>query len=91
MLAFALVANLWWQHHKLMALFQFVEPGMVGIVLALLGGVALVPYPTSLVGNTDAVAPDGRPVGAGADDHPGTSPRAAAGRHRLINRYLPDE
>jgi uncharacterized membrane protein len=50
-LAFALVANLWWQHHKLMALFKVVEPGMVGILLALLGAVALVPYPTSLVGN----------------------------------------
>ncbi len=57
-LAFALIANLWWQHHKLMALFQAVEPGMVAIMLALLGAVALVPYPTSLVGNapTDPVA-----------------------------------
>ena len=57
-LAFALVANLWWQHHKLVALFQVVEPGMVGIILALLGAVALVPFPTSLVGNapTDRAA-----------------------------------
>ena len=58
LLAFALVANLWWQHHKLVALFQAVEPGMVGIILALLGAVALVPFPTSLVGNapTDRAA-----------------------------------
>ncbi len=57
-LAFALVANLWWQHHKLMAQFQCVEPGMVGVMLALLGAVALVPFPTSLVGNapTDPIA-----------------------------------
>jgi uncharacterized membrane protein len=50
-LAFALVANLWWQHHKLVALFAVVEPGLVGVNLVLLGAVALVPFPTSLVGN----------------------------------------
>jgi uncharacterized membrane protein len=57
-LAFALVANLWWQHHKLVALFAVVEPGLVGINLVLLGAVALVPFPTSLVGNapTDRAA-----------------------------------
>jgi uncharacterized membrane protein len=53
-LAFALVANLWWQHHKMFALFEVVEPGMVGINLALLGAVALVPFPTSLVGSAPA-------------------------------------
>ncbi len=57
-LAFALVANLWWQHHKLVAQFRSVETGMVTIMLTLLGAVALVPFPTSLVGNapTDPVA-----------------------------------
>jgi len=55
-LAFGLVANLWWQHHKLFALFDKLEPVMVGINLALLGMVALVPFPTSLVG----VAPTDR-------------------------------
>jgi uncharacterized membrane protein len=57
-LAFALVANLWWQHHKLVALFAAVEPGIVGVNLVLLGAVALVPFPTSLVGNapTDRAA-----------------------------------
>jgi uncharacterized membrane protein len=57
-LAFALVANLWWQHHKLVALFDFMEPGIVGLNLVLLGAVALVPFPTSLVGNapTDRAA-----------------------------------
>ena len=57
-LAFGLVANLWWQHHKLVALFAVVEPGIVGVNLILLGAVALVPFPTSLVGNapTDRAA-----------------------------------
>ena len=57
-LAFALVANLWWQHHKLVALFDVMEPGIVGLNLVLLGAVALVPFPTSLVGNapTDRAA-----------------------------------
>jgi uncharacterized membrane protein len=51
-LAFALVANLWWQHHKLLGLFVALEPGLVGLNLALLGAVALVPFPTSLVAST---------------------------------------
>ncbi len=53
-LAFALVANLWWQHHQLLASFAFVEPGLVGINLVLLGAVALVPFPTSLIGSAPA-------------------------------------
>lgn len=55
---FARVANLWWQHHELVALFRAVEPGMVGIMLTLLGAVALVPFPASLIGNasTDRLA-----------------------------------
>ncbi len=50
-LAFALVANVWWQHHKLFAMLGSIETGMIVINLALLGAVALVPYPTNLVGN----------------------------------------
>lgn len=53
-LGFALVANLWWQHHMLFGLLEAVERGMVAINLVLLGAVALVPFPTNLVGS----APD---------------------------------
>jgi uncharacterized membrane protein len=49
-LAFVLVANAWWQHHRIFATLAWVEPGMIGINMALLAGVALVPFPTSLVG-----------------------------------------
>jgi uncharacterized membrane protein len=50
LLSFALVANLWWQHHKLFALLGALEPGTIGINLALLAAVALVPFPASLLG-----------------------------------------
>ena len=53
-LAFGLVANLWWHHHKLFAQLASMEPGLIGVNLALLGAVALVPFPTSLVGNAPA-------------------------------------
>ena len=49
-LSFALVANLWWQHHRLLDLLESIEPGVIGINLILLAFVALVPYPTSLLG-----------------------------------------
>ncbi len=49
-LAFALVANLWWQHHRLLDLLESLEPGVIGINLVLLAFVALVPYPASLLG-----------------------------------------
>ncbi len=49
-LSFALVANLWWQHHRLLDLLEALEPGAIGINLILLAFVALVPYPTSLLG-----------------------------------------
>jgi uncharacterized membrane protein len=51
-LSFLLVANLWWEHHKFTALLAKVEPGMMAINLAILGAVALVPFPTTLIGNT---------------------------------------
>jgi uncharacterized membrane protein len=49
-LAFGLTANLWWQHHKLFSRLRFIDVPMVALALAFLGAVALVPFPTSLVG-----------------------------------------
>lgn len=50
-LSFALVANLWWQHHKLVEIFGLFEPVMIAINLAILGAVVIVPFPTSLIGS----------------------------------------
>lgn len=50
-LAFGLVANIWWLHHKVFASLGSIEPGMVVINIVALAGVALVPFPTSLVGS----------------------------------------
>lgn len=55
-LAFALVANVWWQHHRVCAALAWLDPVMVGINVASLAWVALVPFPTSLIGT----APDAR-------------------------------
>lgn len=57
-LSFAVVANFWWIHHRFFALLGCLEPGLIAINLTLLGAVALVPFPTSLVGNdpTDRAA-----------------------------------
>jgi uncharacterized membrane protein len=49
-LAFLLVANVWWQHHKICAVLDFFEPGMIALNVVCLAGVALAPFPTSLVG-----------------------------------------
>lgn len=49
-LAFLLVAQLWWHHHRIVAQLAWFEPGLVALTLAVLAGVALVPLPTSLVG-----------------------------------------
>jgi uncharacterized membrane protein len=51
LLGFALIANIWWQHHKLFARLAFADAGLVAIDLALLGAVALVPFPTGLLGS----------------------------------------
>ncbi len=60
-LAFLLVANVWWQHHRIVARLAWLEPGLIAINLVLLAGVALVPFPTSLLSNdptaSDAVLP----------------------------------
>lgn len=50
-LSFALVANIWWAHHKFVGFLGSLEPGIIAINLAFLGGVALVPFPTALIGN----------------------------------------
>lgn len=53
-LSFALVANLWLQHHRLFELLEGLDPGVTAINLILLAFVALVPYPTSLLGAAPA-------------------------------------
>jgi uncharacterized membrane protein len=54
-LSFLLVANVWWEHHKFFSRLGAVEPGLIALNLALLGCVALVPFPTSLIGNAPTV------------------------------------
>jgi len=60
-LAFALVASQWYAHRKLFQRLAFSEPGLTMINLAWLGLVALVPFPTSVLGAhptaTAAIAP----------------------------------
>jgi uncharacterized membrane protein len=57
-LAFTLVANIWWEHHKFVARLATLDRPLIGATLVLLGAVALVPFPTSLIGNapTDRAA-----------------------------------
>jgi uncharacterized membrane protein len=50
-LAFALVANIWWAHHRLVAHLGVLDRGLIALTLVLLGAVALVPFPTSLIGD----------------------------------------
>lgn len=49
-LGFALVANMWWAHHKFVSQLGYFEPGLIRRNLLFLGVVALVPFPTGLVG-----------------------------------------
>jgi uncharacterized membrane protein len=49
-LTFAVVANFWWVHHRFVANLGVFEPGLLLLNLALLGAVALIPFPTSLLG-----------------------------------------
>lgn len=50
LLSFGLVAAVWWQHHVFFARFDRVDPLMTVLNLAMLAAVALVPFPTGLVG-----------------------------------------
>jgi uncharacterized membrane protein len=50
-LSFALVANVWWQHHKLFSRLAYVDRRLIALNLAVLGGVALVPFPTGVLGS----------------------------------------
>jgi uncharacterized membrane protein len=50
-LSFALVANIWWQHHKLFSRLAYVDRPLIALDLAVLGLVALVPFPTGLLGS----------------------------------------
>jgi uncharacterized membrane protein len=50
LLGFVLVANIWWQHHKLFGRLAYVDRGLVAIDLAMLAAVALVPFPTGVLG-----------------------------------------
>ena len=60
-LAFALVASQWHAHHKLFHRLAWIDTGLVVTNLVFLGLVALVPFPTSVLGSyptsTAAVAP----------------------------------
>jgi uncharacterized membrane protein len=49
-LGFVLVANVWWAHHKFFGLLAFLKPVVTALNLGILGVVALVPFPTSLIG-----------------------------------------
>jgi uncharacterized membrane protein len=50
-LSFALVANIWWQHHKLFSRLAYVDRPLIALDLVVLGLVALVPFPTGLLGS----------------------------------------
>jgi uncharacterized membrane protein len=54
-LSFAVIANFWWIHHRFLANLAAVEPGLMILNLALLGAVALIPFPTSLLGRDPTV------------------------------------
>ena len=55
-LSFLLVANLWWVHHRFFALLGELESGLIAVNVMILGLVALVPFPTSLVGRHPTVS-----------------------------------
>jgi uncharacterized membrane protein len=50
-LSFLLVANVWWVHHRIVSRLAMIEPGLIALNFVLLALVALVPFPTSLVGS----------------------------------------
>lgn len=54
-LSFTIVANFWWAHHRFLANLGALEPGLIRLNLVLLGAVALIPFPTSLLGRDPTV------------------------------------
>lgn len=54
-LSFALVANIWWQHHRFIGMLGSLEPGLIAMNLVLLGMVVFVPFLTNLVGSYPGV------------------------------------
>lgn len=50
-LSFALVANIWWFHHKIVSQLAELDVVTIALNFVMLGLVALIPFPTSLVGN----------------------------------------
>ncbi len=50
-LSFAVVANVWWQHHKLTSMFRKLEPVMAALYFMLLAVVVLVPFSSGLIGS----------------------------------------
>jgi uncharacterized membrane protein len=54
-ISFAVIANFWWAHHRFLANLGTLEPGLIGLNLALLGAIALIPFPTSLLGRDPTV------------------------------------
>lgn len=54
-LSFAVVANFWWIHHRFLANLASLETGLILLNLVLLGAVALIPFPTSLLGRDPTV------------------------------------
>lgn len=49
-ISFAVIAYFWWVHHRFFSAIGHIEPGLIVINLVLLGLIALVPFPTSLLG-----------------------------------------
>lgn len=54
-LSFAVIANFWWTHHRFLANLAVLERGLIQLNLALLGAIALIPFPTSLLGRDPTV------------------------------------
>lgn len=53
--SFAVIANFWWTHHRFFANLGRLEPALIRLNLGLLGAVALIPFPTSLLGRDPTV------------------------------------
>lgn len=48
-ISFAVICYFWWIHHRFFAAIGVMEPGLIVLNLTLLGLIALVPFPTSLL------------------------------------------